>query len=201
MKKNLILMALLIIPIFSGCQSKSAKLSEMQAKADKNYEDAIFKLGSSLKIYDRKPIGFDEVNESWFYDNIIKSDLLALKESTEESISSWDELAHPLGLGDTDQEALAEVKKEKAKLSEISILLKKAETEKNKCSGNKYYIYKEYLKATVTPEEGKPHNVMDTIKMAFDSDLNPIINKKELPKKIRDFERVIDNLENAAKRP
>jgi hypothetical protein len=200
MKKNELILFLLCT-LFLGCQSRSSKLSEMQAKWDKSYEDSLFKGGTSLKIYDRRAIDFDEVNGSWFYDNLIKSELLSLKEFTEESINRWKELAQPFGSGIADEGAFAEVKKERLKLKEIDRLLKKADAEKIRYTGGKFYIYREYLKATITPENGKPHNVMDTIKAVFNDNLDPVLLKSELPKNIQDFEKVISSLEEVAKEP
>jgi hypothetical protein len=102
-------------------------------------------------------------------------------DSEKSGINEWEEMVQPFPWDKPDTEAISEIKKCRKKIRSLEKMKKYIEEKKYKASSKKYYLYKEFRKATYIDQKGKSNNYLDTLKIVFKQDIQLLKNEKDYP--------------------
>jgi len=168
--------------LFSCGENYDNNLKKMSAIFKKNLEDTSFKYNQTLKIYESKIIGYDTIDDSYFMKEI-RSDIMDFISREESHKSEFLEVASSFGKK-MDKKEVSTIKKYGSEIKGLKAIVDSMDGGKYKKSGERFYLYKEYLKATAIYPDGKKENYMDTLRVAFSKDFKEINNLENLPPEI-----------------
>jgi hypothetical protein len=191
------LCSFLLLPLlFVSCNGYESNLKTMETKYNQVFDDSIFKANLKIRLYERRSVGYDTVNDSYFYNKIkdyisnhsISSqyDLISTYKESKDYFET--SLSFSGGRDDEDIKELNRVNKELhvaiLNLKKYNKLYNLLDKRKYEISNNRYYLYKEYIKATITDNKGKSTNRMGVITQIFDYKLNIFENNDSIPQYI-----------------
>jgi len=159
-------------------------LKTMTARFHHELNDSLFKQNIRAKIYELKVIGYDTIDESYFMQQLVQ-ELDKLEESANSSIDDCKDLVQPFPWEKPDAEEIAEIKKLRKEIRFYEKMRDYILNKKYKPSNNRYYLYKEFRKATYIDNNGKQNNYLDTLKIVFKSDLQMLKEDKDYPLEFR----------------
>lgn len=192
MKKNIfafITLLTLATTLFSCEDSYNSNLKVMRDTFRKQLEDSLFKANATIKIYESNVIGYDTIDDLYFMNGI--RDIVLNRISYEKLyLADFSEVASPFGES-MDKSEINTIRDYKKNIKDLEAILDSIDGQKYRKSKEHYYLYKEYIKATITSSDGKNENTMDTISVAFNKNLEEIICLDKCSPEIRQlFKRV-----------
>jgi hypothetical protein len=151
----------------------------MSSTFKKQLEDSIFKNNATLKIYESNVIGYDTIDDSFFMKEI-RALVIERISSEKSDLADFREVASPFGES-MDRSEINTIKGYKRNIRALNAILDSIGGGKYKKSGEPFYLYKEYLKATIIYSNGKKENIMDTLRVAFNKNLEEINSLAKCP--------------------
>ena len=185
MRKNITTLTILLVllpTLFSCGNSYNRNLRIMSSTFKKQLEDSIFKNNATLKIYESNAIGYDTIDDSFFMKEI-RALVIERISSEKSDLAEFSEVASPFGES-MDRSEINTIKGYKRNIRALNAILDSIGGGKYKKSGEPFYLYKEYLKATIIYSNGKKENIMDTIRVAFNKNLEEINSLAKCPPEI-----------------
>jgi len=179
----------------------------MKSKSEKKLDDCIFKSNSKIKIYDSKVIGYDTISDYFFYKEMYDNYILSKQYYELQIDENKGNIEDLTSLGYMDNAAKNLIagynKKIQSGLEQVNLantFIESYKAHKLPSSRSKYYLFKEYIKASIFDLNGKQTNMMDTIRNVFDDNLNLVdsIPREILSRfpKYREFDmKILDELE------
>jgi hypothetical protein len=165
----------------------------MEGRFHHELEDSLFKNNVKQKLYKLKVIGYDTIDESYFMNQMIP-DIDDCIDSKKSMISDCEDMVQPFPWDKPDTEEISEIKKYRREIRSLEKMKKYIEDKKYKVSPKKYYLYKEFRKATYIDQKGKSNNYLDTLKIVFKQDLQLLKNEKDYPPEyIRLYNELLSN--------
>ncbi len=193
MRKNIftfITLLTLAATLFSCGDSYNSNLKVMSSTFRNNLEDTIFKANGTLKIYKSNIIGYDTINDSYFM-NGIREIVLNCISSEKSYLADFSEVASPFGES-MDRSEINTIRGYKKTIKDLEAILDSIDGRKYKKSKEHYYLYKEYIKATITSSNGKKENTMDTMHVVFNKNLEELTCMDKCSPEIRQlYKRVM----------
>ena len=182
MKNNIIVfMAVLVLlpTLFSCDNSYNRNLRIMSSTFKKQLEDSAFKSNATLKIYESNVIGYDTIDDSYFMKEI-RALVIEQISSEKSGLAEFSEVASPFGES-MDRSEINTIKGYKRNIRALNAILDSIGGGKYKKWGEPFYLYKEYLKATIIYSNGRKENIMDTLRVAFNKNLEEINSLAKCP--------------------
>jgi|WetSurMetagenome_2_1015567.scaffolds.fasta_scaffold08895_1 hypothetical protein len=196
MKKIFALLVLFLLLV--SCNGHEGNLKTMETKCNQEFDDSIFKANLKIRLYERRAVGYDTINDSYFYNKIKDYISNHLISSQYDLISTYKESKDYFETslsfsGGRDKDDIKELNRVNKELHTAILNLKKynklydfLDKRKYEISNNRYYLYKEYIKATITDNRGKSINKMGITMHLFNSKLNMFEDNDSIPRYIMD---------------
>lgn len=172
----------LLSALFSCGDSYDSNLKTMSDTFKRQLEDSLFKANATLKIYKSNVIGYDTIDDSYFMKDI-RETIVGFISSEESFLSEFKEMSSPFGERMNKDEA-NNIRGYEKRIRDLKAIVDSIDWGKYKKSGKHFYLYKEYLKASVISSNGKKENIIDTLHIAFNQNLERLNNVDKYPHEI-----------------